>query len=339
MRNSSIANVLLANDTTIDMHHGCTAVMSSLEALLSNRGLNVVARIPAHFNYDSIVDFERLFEGVDLVVINGEGTVHDDCLAGSRLVEFGVQAKRWGKRVVFLNSGWYNNSRSLTELLSKFDLVAMRDSASADAVREFVPSVLTVPDLSLLVNLIPETSARIGVAFTDNVNRYQSLKLAGLRKAFGGVPLSIHKKGGFSRVSFLRLGVSLRQDFVTPIFAGRLIAERNVFFNASLEKLEDFLTEISRVELLVSGRFHACTLAILCNTPFISQASNTPKIKSLCQDIGLESWRYNEVLTLGNINDALAKGWSPLESEARLAYLNKSAECAKLLMDDVVDLI
>jgi len=75
------------------------------------------------------------------------------------------------------------------------------------------------------------------------------------------------------------------------------------------------------LRLLVSGRFHACTLALLARTPFVAVPSNSHKIEALVEDAGLAAWRVAPSPDAIDVAAAADAGWSPAEADAIEAYL------------------
>lgn len=138
---------IVFNDTT-RFHHGCAAVMRTLFAELDAAGIEVVESV-----YGNTWRFSKSFpiwrpeswEAADLVVINGEGTMHDDGkLAVFYLDE--VVARRDGRRVALVNSLWQRMAPRFTALARQSDLVVLREPASARAFDH--PAARLMPDLS-----------------------------------------------------------------------------------------------------------------------------------------------------------------------------------------------
>jgi polysaccharide pyruvyl transferase WcaK-like protein len=96
-----------------------------------------------------------------------------------------------------------------------------------------------------------------------------------------------------------------------------------------------FLNQISRLRLLVSGRFHACTLAISAGTPFVAISSNTRKIASLVEDAGLDSWRIGVPFEPLAISAAAEHGWSRCERSNISDYLTRTRQAVETLIGDL----
>ena len=338
-------SVLVVNDTRVDRHHGCQAVMGAILSLLRRNQMEPALLWPAHAEWRGDAEFEEKISKVDLVLINGEGTIHHDRPAGRRLLELGARARAEGVPVALINVGWVANGPELVALLDDFDLVAARDSRSAERMRARGVSVRVVPDLSLWFaqarGVRPDANgSRVGIGVTDNVDRFKAIALGRLRSACGGQTVSIihGAPGPAGWIRFLRAGVALSEDFIHPArFAALLRLRHRLWWQGSTDT-QRFLTHLSSLKLLVSGRFHACTLALSAGTPLIAQASNTDKIEALVHDAGLGSWRCEGLLDVARVHDARAIGWSEQEYKNLCNYLDEAAIEAERLFSDLANL-
>lgn len=84
-------------------------------------------------------------EAADVIVVNGEGTMHDDSKMSVFLLER-ILADRGRRKAALVNSLWQNMSPEYTELVSTLDVVVMRDPLSLAACG--APAAQLMPDLS-----------------------------------------------------------------------------------------------------------------------------------------------------------------------------------------------
>lgn len=329
--------VAVLNDTRIDRHHGCERVMQALDHLLQTNGCEVVARCPAHRNWEHDAAFLQGLERAQLIVVNGEGTLHHDRPAARQLLNIGRWAHARGLPAVLVNAGWEANSPELSAMLDDFALVAVRDSASAAELATHDRPSRVVPDLSLYAGNAGIPSGQRGaMLFTDSVNRFTALDLEACRQAVGGQTLSIvfPEGGPMGYLAFLRAGIA-KSDLPKPQVLLRLLAMRHRLATQANRHTDHFLKALAQGSLLVSGRFHACTLALTTGTPFVAVPSNTGKIAALVADAGLESWRAETDLTTGAILKARELGWSAAERKNIDIHLAHARDQATQLFRDI----
>jgi polysaccharide pyruvyl transferase WcaK-like protein len=334
--------VLVMNDTRVDNHHGCFSVMTAIERLLEANGMEAVAFWPAHAEWRGNATFEAALQRARLVIVNGEGTLHHDLPAGRRLLELGSVAKSNAIPAALINTGWEANGPEFSDMLRDFALISARDSLSAKAMGVKPADVRVVPDLSFyFAQTNPEnprqhaSKNRDGIGFTDNVDRFKVPGLERLRRACNGRTISIAHGDDDSYLRFLRDGISIREDLKKPGFALALLRARHQLWTHRFPDTTAFLKTLSEFQLIVSGRFHACTLALTQGTPFVAQSSNTGKIAALARDAGLDEWRTSIMSTKDEIVKAAAHGWSKAETENRLAYIGDARLKAEMLFADL----
>ncbi len=336
--------VLVLNDTRVDQHHGCFSVMGAIDRFLRLKGFDDLQYWPAHTDPSADPAFDAALSIAKLVLINGEGTIHHDRPAGKVLLRAGLRAKLADVPVALINVGWEANGPDMVAMLETFDLVSARDNRSAEQMRAQGAKVRIVPDLSLaLPKNFTDTPVheRVGVGVTDNVDRLKALGLDRIRRACGGDTLAIvHGDPKLSGLmQFVRGGISMRQDTLRPTRIAALMRLRYRLWRRGTADSTAFLHELSRLELLISGRFHACTLALALGTPVIAQSSNTGKIASLFRDAGLESWRCKGPLGPSEIEAARQHGWSDLERENIALYRQRAVDDADRLFTDIAKLV
>lgn len=328
-------DVIVLNDTRGDRHFGCTAVMRALEAGLSGVGLRVALSLGTHVDWRNHAGFERALRSAQLVVVNGEGTLHHDRPAGLRLLEVAAAARAAGVPSALVNAGWQSNGEAYARAARDFDLVSARDSRSAAELRAAGIACRVVPDLSLC-SPAPAAQARDGIGVADSVDRDVALSLSALRRTLRATVVSIHERpqGAVGRLRFLReiLG---KQDLPHPATLLRRLSARREQLAGSGGALEGFLDQLAGLSLLVSGRFHACTLALVAGTPFVAAGTNSHKIQALVEDAGLAAWRANPDLSPQAVREVARQGWSTGEREAATDYVAGARAGARALFDDL----
>jgi hypothetical protein len=138
---------IVYNDTS-RFHHGCCSVMRTLHREAERAGIEILESV-----YGNTWRLSRSYPiwraeslgDADLVIVNGEGTMHDD----SRMAVFyldEVIAKRGHRKVALVNSLWQRMAPRHAALLAEADLVSVREPLSHAALG--LASAAIMPDLS-----------------------------------------------------------------------------------------------------------------------------------------------------------------------------------------------
>ena len=172
--------VALINDTSIyQSHFGCRLVCQTFREQFARTGLELKISLKRDFSVD---DYSGQLAAVDLVVINGEGSIHHD--RHRHLLDL---AGRFP--AVLVNCVYQENSPHPD--LEKFLFISARESASTAAVNDAGGNCITVPDAMFGSSFLrsfqkPLPTEELGE--TDNVVR-QYLHLG---------PVKLRWKVGFS---------------------------------------------------------------------------------------------------------------------------------------------
>lgn len=331
---------VLLNDTRVDLHHGCTRVVAAIQTLLEENGIDLIASNAAHKDWSVDGTFLAAMERAQLIIVNGEGTIHHNSVAGRWLLQVGAFAKTRGIPAVLVNCGWESNGPEMVAMLDDFALVSFRDHQSASIMQGRPCRV--VPDLSIYpAGDVPTRYRTNLIGFTDSVDRFKAQSLEHCREVTGGETVSIiySPAGAAGYLRFMRDGVSLRSDVLTPMLLVRILKMRHRLWRFGTAETAAFLSQLAGLKLLVSGRFHACTLALVTETPFVALPSNTNKIGALIKDAGIEQWRGDISLAPECLDTAATQGWSPTERHALREYRSAAQIQAKVLFSDIRALV
>lgn len=325
----------LINDSTSYRHIGCDAVVATIRRAAALRGYVEVARSPAgRFFSDK---YEPLLRDSELMVINGEGTLHDDVPACQGIAYFAAIAKERGKRVALVNCSYSGNSAVTTRLLSGCDVLAFRDRQSA---RAFAPDSehFVTGDLSLHSFAALERRPTGRICFTDSVTPAATQSLAELGCRLGAHYAPVKDSTFYPFSDTVRFGAAhLRR------YPAQLAKAAGSLWSAARQcDRRGFEREMQSASLLVTGRFHAVVFCLRNSIPFYFAPSNTGKIEWLLEDAGLDP----RSRTLNKLESQLAGGrtpaqivrdaaFSPAEGEAIAAYLQRQAISVAAVMDRV----
>ncbi len=156
--------VIFVGDTSLRYNHfGCQMVGQAFREQFSRVGLNLIASLPTNF-YETISDWKELLTKADLVVVNGEGSIHHGRY--QNLIDLACEFPCALVNCVFQENPENHN-------ILKFKYISTRESYSAFALQEHGVKPNIVPDVifvsSLLNSFIPETTQTKQYGFTDSV--------------------------------------------------------------------------------------------------------------------------------------------------------------------------
>jgi hypothetical protein len=135
-------NVFLANDTSDVSHAGCKAVMRSLSAAIAGAGLTVTGR---HITGTRQIDAQD-FDAADILLINGEGTIHHSGPRALFLLQLIQRAKTAGKRIALVNALFQQYDAPADDILSGLALLTTREPRSSAFARRFGGQPITLLD-------------------------------------------------------------------------------------------------------------------------------------------------------------------------------------------------
>ena len=215
------------------LHCGCRAVMSTFRA--------------AYANYEWVDEGSTDY---DLLIVNGEGSLHHASQAYHRKMRRLKAALRDGRPAALLNAVWQANDHGYDDLLPALLAVQVRETLSAAAMADlhgFAPTV--VPDLSYYAPRdpdaeVPDWTGRVVV--TD-------FYLAGEQS-----------------------------------WGMRHLGDDVVFADMATLSWSSFVLGLSRARLLVTGRHHAVYAACKARIPFVAVSSNSHKIEGIMASAGVD---------------------------------------------------
>ena len=154
-------NVVLINDTSLYApHFGCQLVGQTIREQFVRTGLNLIAAFPRKLNMKVARPY---LERADLVVINAEGTFHH-----GRHLELLELARNWPCALI---NGVFQDNGDQPDL-KLFEFISMRESLSANEVRQQGVVCKRIPDLlfaSTMLHSIPKLDRDVELGITDNV--------------------------------------------------------------------------------------------------------------------------------------------------------------------------
>jgi len=286
-------NVLFVNDTRPEKHLGCELVVRNISDVIFESGF-VAIQYVSQRDFCRLGSFSGLLDGVGLIVINGEGTLHGDRAIGYKIMQFVALGTCKQIPVVLLNATLENNSKNFYDSFSGFSEIVVRESASlqelyeVDVPKRVIADATFFTPLGLIGGVESKNISPKSVYVDDSVLPAVSIDLAVLRskiKAKSATLFFSNNKFFWVLSFFKRFPRSLvRKPLLMVRFL--LLLPRQVF--CSRKSFEEFCLYISGAELVITGRFHMVCILLLLEIPFLAVESNTKKISSLLKDVGIK---------------------------------------------------
>lgn len=136
---------LLLNDTS-KYHHGCEKVVEAIDNLY---GFDLSIETT-----DKTTDFDQIdYSKFDLVILNGEGTMHHNSIRAQEYLHALNLAQRAGCKTYMLNTVWQNMKNDFDHIIQKCDLVTVREIYSQQEIKRHGVDAIVTPDLSYTVDV------------------------------------------------------------------------------------------------------------------------------------------------------------------------------------------
>lgn len=335
-----MALCLVLNDTRVDLHHGCDRVMATMDLCLRVQRPDIsIQYFAAHKDWSSDREFLGALGHAKLVLVNGEGTLHHNNQAAQNLMGSVALAKAHGLPVAIINASWQDNGPELLSILSTVDLVSVRELSSFNQLKGLGYEPLLVPDLSFY-GLLPDFSTeRSGkVAITDSVVKTTSDALFGLLNEHTEyLPMFCdHNKLSHRLLLFRR---ALSRDSLSSFEALYMSLKRAFYLQSSLASThEDFLARLGQVSGVISGRFHASTIAMGLGVSLLVLDSNSHKVRGLVKELGLE----HRIISLDQLSAEVIHSipaYSQIEKQSLIDYVTQAQGKIERMFERVLGLI
>lgn len=322
--------------------------MSAIQWAVKHYNLEILCAVPVGERWDEHEHYKSAIVGSDMVLINGEGTIHHDAPAGLALLRLARFAKFYGVKSALINCTYDSNGELAGQLLSEFDYVFVRESRSLNQAKKAGVEALLVPDLTFFRPTSSfEERALVGAPlrgfYTDSVDAQLTRILHAAYKGVDGLSyLSIFNgnqttlnAGGSIRARLVQnykklsiLGLIAKIVGLVVQKSGRsspvipLVAENHIEYDQV----------IKNAEYVICGRFHAMCYCIANGTPFVALPSNSCKVEGVLEDCGLEL-SSNRLMSKFEAEQAVLVAKNPLSSKEKSLCASYANEANKKIQN------
>ncbi|MGE0049994.1 MAG: polysaccharide pyruvyl transferase family protein, partial [Arcobacter sp.] len=137
--------VVLLNDTSFENHHGCNIVIENIKRNLEKRDIKLLRTNPIGKYWKKNKSFLNSLTQADAVIINAEGTIHDNSDYAYSLLEI---VDCINKPCFLINMTYHNNCNKFSKLVSKFTKVYVRETFSKNELEKDNIDSTVVPDMT-----------------------------------------------------------------------------------------------------------------------------------------------------------------------------------------------
>lgn len=138
---------LLLNNTSA-YHYGCKQVLKVI-----NQNFDLVKTVATNEE----IDIKKAVSNVDSVVLNGEGTMHNNRPNAIKFLKYIEAAQSLKKPTSIINTVWQNMDPLWVEVLKRCDTIEVREALSYQALQSLGVTSNIVLDLSIHDNVIERT--------------------------------------------------------------------------------------------------------------------------------------------------------------------------------------
>jgi len=268
-----VPKVAVFNDTRPMRHFGCDAVMAAIDDNIAARGGSVILRHPVGRSWNGDATALAAIAEADLVLINGEATMHRDLPVALRWSKLGPHCAALGKPCYLVNATVQQIKGVVPENLAAFTGIWVRDHRSAAELHSLGMAGEMAGDLTYFHDLPRHRpTERRGLAL-DSADRRHDMGAIAAALGLDYVAMRYSNRGLKTfRKRFLR------RQFETGKPSGRI---------SGVTSFQKFAAYLAARPFVVTGRFHGLCFAINGGIPFAAMSLSSWKVDAMLDDIGL----------------------------------------------------
>ncbi len=334
---------VILNDTSYESHHGCETVVKNIKELLLKNGIQTIGTNPVGQNWKENKSFLDNLSKVDIVVVNGEGTLHHSQPRAKELVTIGKYVKeKYNKPIVLINSTYQENGVELSEYIKYFDLIYVRETLSKNDLNQYGIKSFVVPDMTFYSKYNTSDknlSNKIGVTDSVYLDLSEELFNMSLKYKYNYLPALTDMKLRTNNIkNILRFIKYFTYKFIKQalnIF-GYKFNHQSIRTFYYVNGYENYINQIANLSFLIVGRYHSLCFALKTNTPFVALKSNSHKIEGMLEDIGIGQDR---IKSIEEIIDSENNVYSSDELQKINNYVNSAPQKIDTMFNDIRKLL
>lgn len=292
---------VILNDTSYESHHGCETVVKNIKELLFKNSIETIDTNPVGINWFENKSFLENISKADIVIVNGEGTLHHAQPRAKELITVGRYVKEnINIPVVLINTTYQENGIEIAKYMRYYDLIFVRETLSKNELKKYNIESIVVPDMTFYSKfdmLQKINSSRIGVTDSVYIELSQKLYNLSLKEKYEFLPALTNPKFKINSLKnflrFVKFNVFKTIKFIL-FKIGYKLNYQSIRMFYYINGYERYIQHIANLNFLIVARYHSLCFALKTLTPFIALKSNSYKIEGMLEDIGIGQKRIIE---------------------------------------------
>lgn len=272
--------IAVFNDTAPSRHFGCEAVMAAIETNVAARGGTIIYRHPVGRPWHSDPKAMIAIDEADLILVNGEGTIHHSKPPARALARLGPHCSERGKPCFLINATLQANNQDLMNDLMAFDGIWVREGKSAEEAQRCGAAAELCGDLSFFHSFPRHAGGRDRGLVLDSASPKLTAQMAVIASNLQADFVTMrHNKKGMK---------SYKKDLLRWRYQ---VVGKPAAIVSGICTFQHFAAYLARRRFLVTSRFHGLCFAVNSLVPFSAVPLAVWKSDAVLSDIGLNPAR------------------------------------------------
>lgn len=246
----------------------------------------------------------------DFILINMEGTIHHNSIAGHSLLAIALYSKKNGKIVALVNGSYQNMDERVTrKVMNYVDFISVRESLSYNYLKSQGVNLSLIPDFAFRAKI--NSQSFDNSKFLSKQNNQSLKKCLYTVGVLGAYP---NQKNGVSLSDVKRHVFEIKNLGYKPYYLK--IEERETQIANELAKIgvptvsyehgvnyKNIGSLIVNFDLLITGRYHIGIFGLMNYVKTFFLKSNTYKTEGLLNMLGLEDRMIDDNISKIELSD------------------------------------